>query len=94
MTQNLTLLKNIRASEAEDLEEIGIFTIEQLAESSPKDLEKDLGIDINIAEKWIVKAIQYLEDNEKPKVPPNEELTSKYSMKTTTTRDIEQNRED
>jgi len=93
MSKNLTLLEGITAPIAETLEEVGITTIEQLANSSPQKLEKDMGFDFNTIEKWISNAIQYLEGAEKPKVPPDEEMTSKYSMKTTTKRDIEENKE-
>jgi predicted RecB family nuclease len=90
MSENLTLLKAIRAPVAKELNEIGIYTIEQLANTSSKDLEKDLGLDINVAEEWIDSAVRYLDGNEKPKIPPGEEVTSKYSMKTTESREFEE----
>lgn len=93
MSRNLTILEGITASVAEKLHNIGINTIEKLANYSPDELQKDAGVDINIVEKWIATAHQYLENKEKPKIPPDKELTSKYSLKTTTERDMEENKE-
>ncbi|TXT65843.1 MAG: hypothetical protein BAJALOKI1v1_360007 [Promethearchaeota archaeon] len=93
MSKNLTLIEGITAPITETLKKVGIKTIEQLANSSPQKLEKELTYSFEIIEEWISNAIKYLEGEKTPKIPPGIELTSKYSMKTTTKRDMEENEE-
>jgi len=93
MTMNLTQLEGISAVVAEELLDEGIKTIEQLAASTPEKISKIAGVSVIISEEWIAKANTFLRNKEEPKVPPGEKLTSKYSMKTTTKRDIEENKE-
>ncbi|MFO7795778.1 MAG: helix-hairpin-helix domain-containing protein [Promethearchaeati archaeon] len=93
MTMNLTQIEVISAVLAEELLDEGIKTIEQLAASTPEKISKIAGVSVIISEEWIAKANTFLRNKEEAKVPPGEKLTSKYSMKTTTKRDIEENKE-
>lgn len=97
MSKNLTQIDGITAVIAEELLDRGIETIDQLANSDPEDISEIAGVSILIAENWIAKANQFsdnlLEEKEDSIVPPEEKMTSGYSMKTTTKRDIEENEE-
>jgi predicted RecB family nuclease len=93
MSKNLTLLEGINAPLAVIIKRIGIATIEQLANSSPQEIEKRVSYSLKTIEGWIAKAVKYLEGIDTAKIPPNRKLTSKYSMKSTTQRDIEENKE-
>ncbi|TFF84875.1 MAG: helix-hairpin-helix domain-containing protein [Promethearchaeota archaeon] len=93
MAMNLTQIEGISIVVAEELLDEGIKTVEQLADSTPEQISKIIGVSVTISEEWIAKANEFLRNNEQPKVPPGEKLTSKYSMKTTTKRDIEENKE-
>jgi predicted RecB family nuclease len=89
MSRNLTRIDGLTATLASELHDIGITTIEQLAESEPKDLSKELGIKVNLAESFISQAVTFLEEAEEPTLVTGEKMTSKYSMKTTAKRDLE-----
>jgi predicted RecB family nuclease len=97
MSKNLTQIEGITAAFAKELTDGGIDTIDQLANSAPKEISKLTGISIQLAEKWIAKANNFSdklrEERNKPIVPPGEKMTSSYSMKTTTKRDMEENKE-
>jgi len=97
MSRNLTQIDGITAAIAEELLDRGIETIDQLTNSDPEDVSEIAGVSILIAENWIAKANRFsdnlLEEKEEPLVPPEEKMTSGYSMKTTTKRDIEENKE-
>lgn len=97
MSRNLTQIDGITAAIAEELLDRGIETIDQLVNSDPEDVSQIAGVSIKIAENWIAKANKFsdnlLEEKEKPLVPPEKKITSGYSMKTTTKRDIEENKE-
>jgi predicted RecB family nuclease len=97
MSKNLTQIEGITAAFAKELSDGGINTIDQLASSAPKEISRVVGISIQLAEKWIAKASKFSdklrEEKNEPIVPPGEKMTSGYSMKTTTKRDMEENKD-
>lgn len=95
MSKNLTQIDGITVALADELLEAGINTIDQLANSTPEDISELVGTSIQIAEKWIAQANEFsdklLKEKKEPTVPSGEKMTSGYSMKTTTKRDMEEN---
>lgn len=91
MTENLTLVEGIDYNTIQKLNKAGIRTIEQLANARVEDLLLIEGLDVKFSERLISEAIKVLNEEEEPKLPKNGKLTSKYSMKTTTKRDKEEN---
>ena len=89
MSRNLTRINGLTAALASELNEIGITTIEQLAEYNPQELSKDLGIKVTLAEVFIDQAVNFLEEGTEPTLITGDKMTSRYSMKTTTKRDME-----
>ncbi|MBD3341562.1 MAG: hypothetical protein GF353_20830 [Candidatus Lokiarchaeota archaeon] len=93
MSKNLVRIEGINAVMAEKLSFEGIKTIEQVTTTNLNEFCSILDLDIPSAEKIIKSAEDLLLEEEPEKVPPDQELTSKYSMKTTAKRDMDENEE-
>ncbi|TFF84545.1 MAG: hypothetical protein EU552_00520 [Promethearchaeota archaeon] len=93
MSKNLTLLQDVDAELSRKLKDLDILTIEMLANTDFQMLEQIEGIDHDKAEELVAQAYEYLKQNDVPLTAKGKKITSKYSMKTTLKREIEENEE-
>ncbi|MBD3194959.1 MAG: hypothetical protein GF317_07895 [Candidatus Lokiarchaeota archaeon] len=94
MSRNLTRLEGINVGLAKRLREIEISTIEDLANYKPNDLLGKINLELREMKNLISKAEIFLKESSESKIPPDNKMSSGYSMKSTQKIELEENSEE